>query len=69
MASRRAEGWSERQLGARPLLLFKGGWIQESLAIERQNAERRSNNPDRLTIHEFDRDVGHCARAARQNEG
>jgi len=60
MAGWRPEGWSERQLGARPLMLFKGGWIHESLAIERQNAERDSNNPDRLTIHELDRDVGHA---------
>jgi len=60
MAGRRAEGWSQRQLGARPLMLFKGGSIQESFAIERQNAERGPYNPDRPTIHQFDRDVGHA---------
>ena len=60
MAGRRTEGWSECQLGARPLMLFKGGGIQESLVIEHQNAERGSNNPDGLTIDELDRDVGHA---------
>lgn len=60
MAGRRAESWSQRQLGARPLMLFKGAWIQESFAIERQNAERGPYNPDRLTIHQLDRDVGHA---------
>ena len=60
MAGPRAEGWSQRQLGARPLMLFKGGRIQESFTIEPQNAERGPYNPDRLTIHQLDRDVGHA---------
>ncbi len=60
MASARNRGRSQRQFGARLLIMFKGGWVQESFAVERQNAERGPYNPDRLTIHQLDRDVGHA---------
>ncbi len=42
------------------LLMLDGRRIQESSTIERENAERGPNNPDRLTIQELDRDVGHA---------
>jgi len=40
--------------------MLDGRRIQESSTIEREDAERGPNNPDRLTIQELDRDVGHA---------
>ena len=42
------------------LRMLDGRRIQESSTIEREDAERGPNNPDRLTIQELDRDVGHA---------